>query len=54
MLLAVQPSSLGPEQMKNFIAAVKSGQPTAIFEDPFPRLPPNVPGTSRPSVRPGA
>lgn len=50
VLLAVQPSSLGPEQMDNFVAAVKSGQPTAIFEDPFP-LPnfyPNVPGTAQP------
>ena len=36
MLLAVQPSSLTPEEMDNFVAAVKSGQPTAIFEDPFP------------------
>lgn len=50
VLLAVQPSSLGPEQMDNFVAAVKSGQPTAIFEDPFP-LPnfyQNVPGTAQP------
>ncbi len=36
VLLAIQPSSLGPEQMKNFIAAVRSGQPTVIFEDPCP------------------
>jgi ABC-2 type transport system permease protein len=36
VLLAVQPSSLSPEQMRNFIAAVKHGIPTAIFEDPFP------------------
>lgn len=36
VLLAVQPSSLGPIEMDNFVAAVKSGQPTAIFEDPFP------------------
>ena len=36
VLLAVQPSSLGPQQMEHFIAAVKNGQPTAIFEDPFP------------------
>jgi ABC-2 type transport system permease protein len=54
VLLAVQPSSLGPEQMDNFIAVVKSGQPTAIFEDPFP-LPnffPNVPGTAQPKRPP--
>jgi ABC-2 type transport system permease protein len=36
VLFAVQPSSLSPEQMKNFIAAVKRGIPTAVFEDPFP------------------
>jgi ABC-2 type transport system permease protein len=36
VLLAVQPSTLGPEEMNNFIAAVAAGQPTAIFEDPAP------------------
>jgi ABC-2 type transport system permease protein len=36
VLLAVQPSTLGPEEMNNFIAAVAGGQPTAIFEDPAP------------------
>lgn len=35
-LLAVQPSTLGPEQMENLIAAIRSGVPTAIFEDPCP------------------
>ncbi len=35
-LLAVQPSSLSPEQMTNFVAAVEAGVPTAIFEDPMP------------------
>jgi ABC-2 type transport system permease protein len=45
-LLAVQPSSLDPEAMKNFIAAVRSGQPTAIFEDPFPAFARDVPATS--------
>jgi ABC-2 type transport system permease protein len=53
VLLAVQPSSLGPEQMKNFIAAVKGGQKTAIFEDPFPLLNPEVPGTAAPKMPPG-
>jgi ABC-2 type transport system permease protein len=53
VLLAVQPSSLGPQQMDNFIAAVKSGQPTAIFEDPFPWLSPDVPGTKAPKTPPG-
>jgi ABC-2 type transport system permease protein len=36
VMLAIQPSSLSPEAMTNFVAAVKSGQPTAIFEDPLP------------------
>ncbi len=54
VLLAVQPSSLGPEQMKNFIAAVKSGQRTAIFEDPFPLLNPAIPGTAAPRMPPGS
>jgi len=44
----VQPSSLGPEQMSNFVAAVKAGQPVAIFEDPLPVLMNNMPGTSQP------
>ncbi|MDO4582615.1 MAG: Gldg family protein [Planctomycetia bacterium] len=35
-LLAVQPSTLPPEEMKNFIQAVSDGLPTAIFEDPMP------------------
>ncbi len=47
-LLAVQPSSLGPEQMDNFLAAVRGGMPTAIFEDPFPYFARGVPGTSEP------
>ncbi len=48
VLVAVQPSSLGPEQMPNFIAAVTDGMPTAIFEDPFPFFDPSVPGTKAP------
>jgi len=47
-LLAVQPSSLSPDQMDNFIAVVRSGQPTAIFEDPFPAMAAGVPATSAP------
>ncbi|MEQ1824990.1 MAG: Gldg family protein [Pirellula sp.] len=46
-ILAVQPSSLGPEEMNNFIAAVKAGVPTAIFEDPIVALD-AVPGTGDP------
>lgn len=46
-LLAVQPSSLSPEQMTNFVNAVGSGIPTAIFEDPLP-MAIEVPGTGEP------
>ncbi|MBX3414925.1 MAG: Gldg family protein [Pirellulales bacterium] len=47
-LLAVQPSTLSPEQMANFLDAVKRGQPTAVFEDPFPYLDQSVAATSQP------
>ncbi len=53
VLLAVQPSSLGPQQMDNFVAAVRSGQPTAIFEDPAPVFGGGVPATSMPRQAPG-
>lgn len=53
VLLAVQPSTLGPQEMKNFIDAIKRGQPTAIFEDPFPAFAGSVPGTSAPRMPPG-
>ncbi|REJ67892.1 MAG: ABC transporter permease [Planctomycetota bacterium] len=46
-LLAVQPSSLTPPQMKHFVDAVRRGIPTAIFEDPLPYTM-NVPGTDQP------
>jgi ABC-2 type transport system permease protein len=48
VLLAVQPSSLPADDMDAFIAAVRAGQPTVIFEDPFPYLFANVPATSEP------
>ncbi len=35
-LLAVQPSAMSPIETENFIKAVKAGQPTVIFEDPYP------------------
>jgi len=53
VLLAVQPSSLGPEQMDILIAAIQSGRPTAIFEDPMPYLAGGVPATSEERRPPG-
>ena len=55
VLLAVQPSSLTPEAMTNFVDCVKSGQPTAIFEDPMPWLNSfgGVVGTGQPKQPPG-
>jgi len=47
VLFAVQPSTLAPEQMVNFVDAVKSGVPTAIFEDPMP-FTFGFPGTGEP------
>jgi ABC-2 type transport system permease protein len=52
VLLAVQPSSLGPEEMNHFIAAVENGQPAVIFEDPFPAMASGVPATSAPRQPP--
>ncbi len=51
-LLAVQPSTLGPQEMDNFVAAVAAGVPTAIFEDPAPMLC-DVPASSMPRKAPG-
>ena len=48
VLLAVQPSSLNPVQMENFVGAVGRGIPTAIFEDPMPVMMGAV-GTSQPN-----
>jgi len=52
VLLAVQPSSLGPEEMINFTNAVTAGVPTAIFEDPIVALD-QVPGTGDPKQQAG-
>ena len=56
VLLAVQPSSLGKPEMDNFIAAVKAGQPTVVFEDPFTwflvrDVPANFPTRASPAAR---
>ncbi len=47
VLLAVQPSSLAPDDMDRFIAAISYGQPTVIFEDPMPIFAGGVPGTGQ-------
>ncbi len=48
VLLVVQPSSLGPQQLNNVVEAVKAGQPAAIFEDPFPYVMGQCVGTADP------
>jgi len=53
LLLAVQPSSLAPEQFTNFVDAVRAGLPTAIFEDPMPIFLSIAPGTGEPKQAPG-
>jgi ABC-2 type transport system permease protein len=53
VLMAVQPSSLGDPELDNLIAAVKAGQPTAIFEDPNPTFLGTAPGTGEPKQNPG-
>jgi ABC-2 type transport system permease protein len=47
MMLLVQPSSLTQPQLDNVITAIRQGQPTAIFEDPFPYFFQGVPATSQ-------
>lgn len=53
VLMAVQPSSLAPQQLSNLVDAIKSGVPTAIFEDPLPVAIPGVPGTGEPKQQEG-
>ncbi|MGN1274909.1 MAG: Gldg family protein [Thermoguttaceae bacterium] len=36
VILAVQPSTLEPFMMENFVKVLEAGVPTAIFEDPLP------------------
>lgn len=54
VLLAVQPSMLGPQEMDHFVDAVRAGIPTAILEDPHPHFfPPSVAATAQPRMSPG-
>lgn len=51
VLLAIQPSMLGPQEMDHLVDAIRDERiPTALFEDPFPRYfnPQSVAGTSQP------
>jgi ABC-2 type transport system permease protein len=52
VLLVVQPSLLSPQEMTNLIDGIKSGIPTAIFEDPFP-FSFRFPGTGEPKMAQG-
>lgn len=52
-LVAVQPSSLTPEQFTRLVDAVRAGVPTAIFEDPLPFAQGFIPGTGEPKQAPG-
>ena len=52
VLLAVQPSLLGPQEMDHFVDAVRAGTPVAILEDPHPHFfPASVAGTAEQSAR---
>ena len=53
VLIAVQPSSLGPPELNNLVEAVKAGQATAIFEDPMPIFLRTATGTGEPKQAPG-
>ena len=53
VILAVQPSSLGKEEMNHFVNAVAGGQPVVILEDPCPVFVGNVAATSAPRQPPG-
>ena len=52
-IVAVQPSSLAPEQFSRFVEAVKAGVPTAVFEDPLPFAQSFISGTGEPKQSPG-
>ncbi|MCG8448613.1 MAG: Gldg family protein [Pirellulales bacterium] len=54
VLLVVQPSMLGPQEMDHLVDAVRSGIPTAIMEDPHPHFFPDwIAATAEPRRQPG-
>ncbi len=49
VLLVIQPSMLGPQEMDHLVDAVRNGTPIAILEDPHPHFyPESIPGTAEP------
>jgi len=48
VLLVVQPSWFSPQQLENVMNVMRTGQPTAVFEDPLPTFFHWVPGTIAP------
>lgn len=52
-LFVVQPSSLAPPQFERLLEAIKSGVPTAIFEDPLPFGRQDITPTSEPKQQSG-
>ncbi len=52
VVLAVLPSSLGPNEMNNFVDYVKKGKPVLIFDDPLPATNPQL-APSQPKPRAG-
>ena len=49
VLLVIQPSKMSPPELENLIAAIRAGQPTIIFEDPFPRQASIAAGPNQPA-----
>ncbi|MEM1226917.1 MAG: Gldg family protein [Planctomycetota bacterium] len=52
-LIAVQPSSLAPQQFDRLVSAIRDGVPTAVFEDPRPLGAQYITATGDPKQSPG-
>ncbi len=48
VLLAIQPSAMGQQEMESFVAAIRAGQKAVIFEDPCFLMMSGIPGTYQP------
>ncbi len=54
VLIAVQPSMLGPQELDHLVDAIRSGIPTALLEDPHPHFfPQQIAGTAEPRQQSG-